>query len=62
VADYVTRLRVFRGVAATQEMVHERYAAVAIERSRFDRINRCLRWADVSFVAWVAIIVMIIAP
>jgi hypothetical protein len=62
VAEYVTRLRVFRGVAATQEMVHERYATIAIEPSRFDRINRYLRRADASFVAWVAIIVMTIAP
>jgi len=60
VSEYLIRLRALSDEAVLQEMVHELYAAMAIERSKFDRINRCLRWAVASFVAWVALILMTI--
>ncbi|MFI5339241.1 MAG: hypothetical protein ACHQ7N_05335 [Candidatus Methylomirabilales bacterium] len=41
-------------------MAYELYAALAIERSTFDRINHCLRWAVASFVVWVGLILMTI--
>ncbi len=61
VEEYLSRLRGLEEEAVVEEMVHELYAALAIERAKFDRINRCLRWAVASFVAWVALIVMTIA-
>lgn len=60
VEEYLTRLRALSNEAVLREMVHELYAAMAIERSKFDRINRCLRWAVASFIAWVALILMTI--
>jgi hypothetical protein len=41
-------------------MAHELYAAMAIERAKFERISRCLRWAVVIFVLWILLIVMTI--
>lgn len=61
VDEYLTRLRGLSDEAVVQEMVHELYAAITIERAKFDRINRCLGWAVASFVAWVALIVMTVA-
>ncbi len=58
--EYLTHLRSLSDEAMLQEMVHELYVVMAIERSKFDRINRCLRWAMASFVAWVALILMTI--
>ena len=46
--------------AVLQEMAHELYASVLIERKKFDRIDRCLHWAAASFSAWVARILMTI--
>ncbi len=60
VEEYLTHLRALSDEAVLQEMVHELYVAMAIERSKFDRINRCLRWAMASFVAWVVLILMTI--
>lgn len=60
VEEYLAHLRALSDEAVLQEMVHELYAAMAIERSKFDRINRCLRWAVASFVAWVGLILMTI--
>jgi len=47
--EYLTHLRALSDEAMLQEMVHELYAAMIIERNKFDRINRCLRWAVASF-------------
>jgi hypothetical protein len=60
VEEYLTHLRALSDEAVLQEMAHELYAAMAIERSKFDRIHRCLRWAVASFVAWIALILMTI--
>jgi len=60
VEEYLTHLRALSDEAVLQEMVHELYAAMAIERAKFDRINCCLRWAVASFVAWVVLILMTI--
>ena len=60
IEEYLTHLRALSDEAVLREMVHELYAAMAIERSKFDRINRCLRWAVASFVLWVAVILMTI--
>lgn len=60
VEEYLARLQGLSDEAMLQEMVHELYAAMTIERSKFDRINRCLRWAVASFIAWVALILMTI--
>ncbi len=59
--EYLTHLRALSDEAVLQEMVHELYAAMIIERNKFDRINRCLRWAVASFCAWVALILMTIS-
>ena len=61
VEEYLTHLRALSDEAVLQEMVHELYAAMIIERNKFDRINRCLRWAVASFGAWVALILMTIS-
>lgn len=58
--EYLTHLRALSDEAVLQEMVHELYAAMIIERNKFDRINCCLRWAVASFAAWVALILMTI--
>jgi len=60
VNEYLVRLRALIDEAVLQEMAHELYAVMAIERSKFDRINHCLRWAVASFVAWVGLILMTI--
>lgn len=60
IEEYLTHLRALSDEAVLREMVHELYAAMAIERSKFDRINYCLRWAVASFVLWVALILMTI--
>jgi hypothetical protein len=60
VNEYLTRLQSLSDQAVLREMAHELYAAMAIERAKFDRINRCLRWAVVSFVLWILLIVMTI--
>jgi hypothetical protein len=60
VEEYPARLRELDHEAVVQEMAHELYTAMAIERSKVDRINRCLRWAVASFIAWVGLIVMTI--
>lgn len=61
VEEYLTRLRGLSDEAIVQEMVQELYAAITIEHAKFERINRCLRWAVASFVTWVALIVMTVA-
>lgn len=61
VSEYLARLQSLSDQAVLQEMAHELYAAMTIERAKFDRINRCLRWAVVSFVLWILLIVMTIA-
>ncbi len=58
--EHLARPRVLEDDAAVEPMVHLLCTAMAKERSRFDRINRCLRWVVVSFVAWVALIMMTI--
>ncbi len=60
VNEYLARLQSLSDQAVLREMAHELYAAMAIERAKFDRINRCLRWAVVSFVLWILLIVMTI--
>jgi hypothetical protein len=60
VSEYLSRIRALNDEAVLQEMVHELYAVLAIERSKFDRINHCLRWAVASFVTWVGLILMTI--
>jgi hypothetical protein len=62
VEEYLTHLRALSDEDVLQEMAHELYAAMAIERSKFDRIHHCLRWAVASFFAWIALILMTIAP
>lgn len=57
--EYLARLRP-EGEAVVEDMVHERYAALVIERAKFDRINRCPRWAVASFNAWVPLTVLTI--
>jgi hypothetical protein len=59
-AEYLARLRGLTDEAILQEMVFELYAAMAIERAKFNQINHCLRWAVVSFVLWIALIGMTI--
>lgn len=59
VEEYLTHLRAFGDEAVFDEMVHELYAVMAIERSKFDRVIRCRRWAVACFVAWVAPFLMI---
>lgn len=58
VSEYLTRLRALSDEGVVREMVQELYAAMAIERAKFDRINRCLRWAVMSFLLWVIVILM----
>ena len=58
VGECLARFRALDEEAVVEEMVHELYAATAIERSKFDRINRCLGWAVASFIARVALFVM----
>jgi hypothetical protein len=60
VEDYLIHLRALSYEAVLQEMAYELYAALAIERSNFDRINHCLRWAVASFDVWVGLILMTI--
>jgi hypothetical protein len=60
VEKHLARPRELAHGAVVEEMVHQQYAAMAIGRSRFDRIDRCLRWAVARFVAWVALIMMTI--
>ena len=60
IAEYVARLGSLGDEAVLREMIYELYAAMAIERSKFDRIRRCLRWAVASFVVWVVLIAMTI--
>jgi hypothetical protein len=59
-AEYLARLQGLTDKAILQEMVFELYAAMAIERAKFDQINRCLRWTVVSFILWTALIGMTI--
>ena len=61
IAQYTARLGSLGDEEVLQEMIYELYAATAIERSKFDRIRRCLRWAVASFVVWVVLIAMTIA-
>jgi hypothetical protein len=61
IAEYMQRLQALGNEAVLQEMIYELYAALAIERTKFDRIRHCLRWALASFVAWVVLISMTIA-
>lgn len=58
VTEYLTRLHGLSDEAVVREMVYELYAAIAIEQGKFDRINRCLRWAVASFILWVVLILM----
>jgi hypothetical protein len=60
IAEYAARLRSLGDEAVLQEMIYELYAATLIERSKFERIRRCLRWAIASFVVWVVLIAMTI--
>ena len=60
IAEYAARLGSLGDEALLREMIYELYAATAIERSKFDRIRRCLRWAIASFVVWVVLIAMTI--
>ncbi len=61
-SEYLARLQSLSGEALLREMAHELYAVMSIERAKFDRINRCLRWAVISFVLWIFLIVMTIRP
>jgi pycsar effector protein len=58
VNQYLTRLRGLSDEGVVREMVQELYVVMAIERHKFDRINRCLRWAVASFILWVIVILM----
>ncbi len=58
VDEYLARLQSLSDETVLHEMAHELYAAMAIERAKFDRISRSLRWALVSFVFWIFLIVM----
>ena len=60
IAEYAARLRSLGDEAVLREMIYELYAATVIERSKFERIRRCLRWAIASFVIWVVLIAMTI--
>ena len=60
IAEYAARLGSLGDEAVLREMIYELYAATAIERSKFDRIRRCLRWAIASFVVWIVLIAMTI--
>ncbi len=60
VEDYLIHLRALSDEAVLQGMAYELHAALAIERSKFDRINHCLRWAVASFVVWVGLVLMTI--
>jgi hypothetical protein len=60
IAEYTARLRSLGDEAVLREMIYELYAATVIERSKFERIRRCLRWAIASFVVWVVLIAMTI--
>ena len=60
IAQYMARLGSLGDEAVLREMIYELYAATAIERSKFDRIRRCLRWAVASFIVWVVLIAMTI--
>ena len=56
--EYLARLQSLSDEGVVREMVRELYAVTAIERAKFDRINRCLRWAVASFILWVMVILM----
>ena len=58
VSEYLTRLESLSDEAIFREMTHELYAVMAIERAKFERISRCLRWSVASFVLWILLIVM----
>ncbi len=58
VDETLERLRAAEGEAVVEGMVHEFSAALMIERSKFDRINWCLRLAVASCIAWVPLIVV----
>lgn len=60
IAEYAARLGSLSDEAVLREMIYELYAATAIERSKFERIRRCLRWAIASFVVWIVLIAMTI--
>jgi Family of unknown function (DUF5706) len=60
IAEYALRLGSLGDEAVLREMIYELYAATAIERSKFERIRRCLRWAIASFVVWIVLIAMTI--
>jgi len=60
VEDSLIQLRALSDEATLQQMAYELYAALAIERSRFDRINHCLRWAVTGLVVWVGLVLMTI--
>ncbi|HSB79880.1 MAG TPA: Pycsar system effector family protein [Candidatus Methylomirabilis sp.] len=57
-SEYLARLRGLSDEGVVREMVQELYVVMAIERAKFDRINRCLRWAVASFILWVIVILM----
>ncbi len=58
--EYLARPRELEDDAGVEQMLHLLCTGMAKERCRFDRINRCLRWTVVSFVAWAALIMMTI--
>ncbi len=58
--EYLDRLQSLSGEAVLEAMTSEMYAVMAIERAKFSRVSRCLRWAVVSFVLWILVIAMTI--
>jgi hypothetical protein len=57
VETYFESLRGLDAAALLKEMTRELYAAVGIERLKFDRVTRSLKGAAASFVAWVLVFV-----
>lgn len=55
VETYFETLRGLDGEALLKEMTRELYAAVTIERRKFERVTRSVKAALVSFAAWLVI-------
>ena len=58
VDEYLRHPRAVDEEGAVEEMAHDLWAAMTIERNMFDRINRSPGWGVVGSVAWVILIGM----
>lgn len=57
VETYFETLRGLDGDGLLKEMTRELYSAVRIEKRKFDRVTRSIRWAVASFALWVLLLV-----